>query len=327
MFTMINNTTTNKEFVSLSSGFNKVKEGLSSTLLSSPSIVRSLTQHLSATGGKMIRAKSLLACSMNNQGHIPKDAIRLAIAIELLHLATLVHDDVIDNAKTRRGSITLQKKFGKQPAVICGDYLFCLSLQIAAEITVNRDRVEILLTNYMSRICLGELMQNINHKNYDLTTRSYLRIISGKTAALFEAAFYAGAVLCDIPKNEIGKYSRLGHYVGMIFQLSDDCIDYEASQEKARKTVLSDFEQGVITLPLIYAFKSEPKLKSKAKSGKITKDEIRLAVLKCGGLEYTKSVSKKYYQKAFDIIDRLNEDSYKKETLKGILDKAHKGLK
>lgn len=324
---MINNTTTNKEFVSLSSGFDKVKAQLCNTLLSAPSVVRSLTQHLSATSGKMIRAKSLLACSMNDQGQIPKDAIRLALAIELLHLATLVHDDVIDDAKMRRGSMTLQKKFGKQPAVICGDYLFCLSLQLAAETAIDRDRVEMPLTNYMIRICLGELMQNLNHKNYNLTTRRYLKIISGKTAALFEAAFYAGAVLCDEPKNEIGKYSRLGRYVGMIFQLSDDCIDYEASQDKAKKTVLSDFEQGVITLPLIYAFKSEPQLKSKAKSGKVTKDEIRLAVLKHGGLEYTKSVSKKYYKKAIEIIDRLNANSYKKETLKSILDRAYNGLR
>lgn len=324
---MINNADLNRESIPFDGCIKKVDALLKDTLLTAPPIVRSQTRHLAGAGGKMIRAQSLLACSQDREGYVHPDAVKLAASVELLHLATLVHDDVIDDAATRRGQPTLQKLFGNRSAVICGDYLFCLSLRIAATVSRDREYFKLSMPDYMSRVCLGELSQNINNRNFDLSVYRYLKIISGKTAALFEAAFYAGAVICEDSKDEADKYSRLGRYVGMIFQLTDDCLDYEATQKKAKKPVLSDFEHGVITLPLIYAFQKDAGLKRQAKSEKLTKEQSFRAVSKTGGIDFTKSVSKKYFDKAKNIIERLNAGDNKKDALFAILEKAYKGLK
>lgn len=313
-------------FISFSQATELVKDEVGRLLSASPKTVRTYTQHLTLSWGKFIRAFSLFACAEDKEGLIHTNAIKFASAIEILHLATLVHDDVIDNAKLRRGIVTLQKKYGRKTAVICGDYLFCLALQQASSVSNRKDYVDFEMPDYMGRICLGELKQNQNNKNMDLSVFNYLKIISGKTAALFEASFYAGAILCEEAKCEINRYVRLGHYIGMIFQLTDDCIDFEAPQQLAKKPVQSDFEQGVITLPLIYAFQQRGSFKEKAKANEISRSEINAAVFETGGLNYTRMVSKKYYNKALDIIQKLNAAEGKKERLKSILDKAYNGL-
>jgi heptaprenyl diphosphate synthase len=304
----------------------KVREELDKALLSAPKAVRSQTAHLSGTKGKMIRAISLLACAENNQGLIEPDAVRLAVSIELLHLATLVHDDVIDDAEMRRGMPTLHKKFGSHSAVISGDYLFCMALKTASCATQKNEYLDYDLPDYMGRVCLGELRQNMNNRNYDLSEYGYLKIIFGKTAALFEAAFYAGSMLCENEKKQANLCTRLGRFIGMIFQLSDDCIDYESSQDEALKPVLSDFEHGVVTLPLVYTFKKNTQLRERAKRGEVLKEEIHEAVRQAGGVPYTRSVSKKYYDKSKSIINRLNAHPDKKERLTAILNKAYNGL-
>lgn len=304
-----------------------VKLEIDGALLNTPKIIRDYMSYMTLARGKLIRATSLLVCAENKKGLISISAIKLAAAIEILHLATLVHDDVIDNAKMRRGHSTLQNKFGQKKAVICGDYLFCVSLQLAGSVTNKQEYLDLDVPNYMSKICLGELRQNLNHRNVELSVLHYLKIISGKTAALFEACFFAGAALCEDAKDETKLYSRLGHFIGMIFQLTDDCIDFEAPKELAKKPVQSDFEQGVITLPLIYAFQNMSIFKEKAKNDDINREEINKAVFKTGGINYTRLISKKYYNKALKIIEQLDVEELKKERLLKILDKAYRGLK
>jgi heptaprenyl diphosphate synthase len=327
---MINENVTKNDavtFVTFDAALELVKIEVDKTLSASPKIIRAYTEHLTLSRGKFIRAISLLACAENKSGLIHPNAVQLAAAVELLHLATLVHDDVIDNAKTRRGVITLQKKYGKKTAVICGDYLLCVSLQRVSSITNKKDYLDFGMPDYMSRVCLGEIKQNINNGNVNLSVYEYLKIISGKTAALFEASFYAGAILCEDAKNEINQYSRLGHFMGMIFQLTDDCIDFEASPELAKKPVQSDFEQGVITLPLIYAFQKRNGFKEKAKTNEVCRNEINAAVFETGGLSYTRMVSKKYYTKALQILEKLDVNEDKKTKLLCILEKVYGGLK
>lgn len=314
------------EFLTFDDAAERVKQEVGRLLSASPKPIRSYTQHLTLSWGKFLRSRALLACAENREGLIHSNAVKFASAVEILHLATLVHDDVIDNSNIRRGFVTLQKKYGKRTAVICGDYLFCLALEQAASISNKKDYLDFSVPDYMTRICLGELKQNQNNYNLDLSVAGYLRIISGKTAALFEASFYAGAILCEEAKEDVGKYMRLGHHVGMIFQLTDDCIDFEAPQQLAKKPVQSDYEQGVITLPLIYAFQTRIGFKEKAKEEQISRDEINAAVAETGGLNYTRMISKKYYDKAFAMIRELDASDGKKERLQSILDKAYRGL-
>ncbi len=309
-------------FIENDKALDLVKEKVNRELLSAPIIIRQYTQHLAASSGKYIRAAALLICSQNEDGLIHPHAINFAAAIEIVHLATLVHDDVIDNASTRRGKSTLQKKYGKRTAVICGDYLLCSALKIVAEIPDKKEYMNLIVPDYMRKVCLGELNQHINNGFLDLSVYKYLKIISGKTAALFEASFHAGAILCEKDDMTISKYAKLGRYIGMIFQMTDDCIDFETTENIAKKPVQSDFEQGVITLPLIHAFKNLPDLKMKASNKQLTREDINSAVASSGGLDYTRLISRKYYKKSMKIINELSITSDKRIKLISILDKA-----
>lgn len=295
---------------------------LDNTLLKSPALIRKYTKHLASSTGKFIRASSLIICAEDRQGRVHQNAVTLAAAIELLHLATLVHDDVIDNADLRRGVITLQKKYDKKSAVICGDYLLCASLKMAASVSDKQEYLSIDFPDYMSRICLGELYQHSNSGNLDLTVYQYLKTISGKTAALFDAAFYAGAYFSGSNEHELKLYRKLGFMLGMIFQLTDDCIDFETTKEEAKKPVQSDYEQGVITLPLIHAFKEVTGLKGKAARSGLSRDDINDAVARSGGLVFTRMLVQKYYKKALQTIMSLDITEGKRDQLKTILNQA-----
>jgi heptaprenyl diphosphate synthase len=295
-------------------------EALSST----PLPFRPRTEYLTEAPGKFLRAYALIACAEEESGVRPS-AAKAAAAVELLHLATLVHDDVIDNAGTRRGLTTLMKKFGAHQAVITGDYIFCLALRLAAEAAANERDTNEDFPRFMEKICMGELLQSINHRNFSLNGYGYLRIIAGKTAALFEGSFLAGAMLGETSRPEAKKYAAIGWHLGMIFQLTDDCMDYEATAEQAKKPVLSDFVQGVVTLPLIVAMKNKPEIRDRACAGNITKDEIRQSVMETGGLAFTRRISKMYYDRAMRRLDGISAPARKKEKLGELLYQAMVG--
>lgn len=320
---MINETV---DLIDFDAAAEQVRGEVDGLLTASPPVVRGYLRHLSQSWGKFIRAGSVLACAENGDGLVHPDAVRFASAIELLHLATLVHDDVIDNAPLRRGIATLQKKYGKHTAVICGDYLFCLALRQASSVADRKAYTDFDFPDYIGRVCLGELSETQNRRNLDLSVLRYLRIIDGKTAALFEASFYAGAAVLRAPETEIKKYKKLGHYIGMIFQLTDDCIDFEAPEQLAKKPVRSDFEQGVITLPLIHAFREDAACKLLAKDRRLSRQEVSEAVRRTGGLDYTRNVSKKYYDKAAALLPELDATESKKARIGSILDRAYRGL-
>ncbi len=158
-------------------------------LKSAPAVIRSMTAHLAKATGKMIRARALLACAIGRDGFINPDAVKAAAAVELLHLATLVHDDIIDNADERRGIDALHKKFGEKYAVLCGDWLFCTALEFAASVTSlgsRQDDSDRSFPRYLTQVLLGEVRQNQNNGNYRLSEREYFRIIRGKTRCCTE---------------------------------------------------------------------------------------------------------------------------------------------
>lgn len=299
-----------------------VKSEVDATLSKSPLIIREFTKHLMASRGKFIRATSVIICAEDKEGKISPNAVKIAAAIEILHLATLVHDDIIDNAELRRGDVTLQKKFGRRTAVICGDYLLSASLRMAASIENKKDYLDLKLPDYVSRVCLGELNQHINNNNLNLSIYRYLKIISGKTAALFEACYLAGAILAGSSEEETRKYKQLGYYIGMIFQLTDDCIDFEDTVETANKPVQSDYEQGVITLPLILALAQLKEFKTKAQGQGVTRDEINEAVAKTGGIGFTRMLVQRYYDKSMKLVRELDATESKKDKLVRVLKKA-----
>jgi len=311
-------------YIAFNEALSLVKDEADRVLSASPSIIRGYTKHLTSSKGKFIRAIALLTCAQNKDGRIHTNAVKFAAAIETLHLATLVHDDVMDDADIRRGFPTLQKQYGKRTAVICGDYLLCIALKLAADVPNKQDYLNLNIPDYMTRVCFGELNQHINNGNFDLSVYRYLKIISGKTAALFEASFFAGAILSESDPSEIRRYKRLGRYIGMIFQLIDDCMDFEATENIAKKPVQSDFEQNVITLPLIHAFAKMLGFKERALKNEVSRIDIGDAVSKTNGILYTRMVAKKYYDKYIKVVNDMDITENKRDGLISILDKAYR---
>src|SRR5665647_754107 len=145
--------------IQIEDAYELMKQEVGRALSSSLLLIREYTSHLTLSEGKYIRAISVLSCAIDEYGSVPKSSIKLAAAIEILHLATLVHDDVIDNSKLRRGELSLQKKYGKRTAVICGDYLLCTALTLAASVEDKEKYKDMQVPDYMTRVCLGELNQ------------------------------------------------------------------------------------------------------------------------------------------------------------------------
>lgn len=325
----------------------QVKTELDRRLLTAPFPVRAYTAHLTLAHGKFIRARAVLACAMDGEKMVPADAAAFAVAIELLHLATLVHDDIMDEADLRRGVETLQKRYGKRTAVICGDYLLAAAMRSLAQVQENDRYRELDAYRYVNQICMGELRQNRNNRNFGLSMFRYLSIINGKTAALFEASCYAGALAQGRPseaagigmsgagrppeaageKERLRLYRRFGRYLGIIFQLTDDCIDFESDNRTAGKNVQSDYEQGVVTLPVIYTFYRKPQLRQRAGQGRLAVPELLRAVADSGGVSFTRRTAGRYYEKALAALLALALPPGQQEQLKALLDKAYLGLK
>jgi heptaprenyl diphosphate synthase len=201
-----------------------------------------------------------------------------------------------------------------------------LALRTLSNLKEKGKYTEFFLPNFVSRVCLGELEQYSNNGNLNISTLRYLKIIRGKTAALFEGAFLAGAIFSGEDEKYQSQYANLGRYVGMIFQLTDDCIDFEASEVEAKKPVGRDYEEGVITLPLIYAIKQNEEFDKNIKTGKLNIKEIIKLVIKFDGIGFTKGISKGYYKKASIIIDALEINIEKKGKLVDILEKSYNGI-
>ena len=303
-----------------------VKEESAGIIGRAPGLIRGYTSYLTEAQGKMMRAAATLACSMKEE-YVPHDAVIFASAVETLHLATLIHDDIMDDADVRRGLETLQKKSGKRTAVICGDYLLAAAMRQLSKAEEQDRYKQFDFSKYIERVALGELRQNINNKNYRLDVFRYLAIIDGKTAALFEGAYHAGALAGDESAERIKLFRKLGRYTGIIFQLTDDCIDYEVSESKAGKPVQADFENGVITMPFIHALSEDPSLVAEAENGSLSKERVLSEVNKHGGVGFTHRMALEYYNKCLGILDKLALEGRRKEILEGLLERAYRGLK
>ena len=293
-------------------------------LKGAPPVLRQMTAHLAKASGKMIRARALLACAVRKDNAIHPDAVKAAAAVELMHLATLVHDDIIDGADKRRGIDALHRKFGEKLAVLCGDWLFCAALDLVSTAEApehRRDSAERSFPHYLTEVLLGEVRQNRNNRNFKLSEREYFKIIRGKTAALFEACFYVGFMLSDEAGGSLEAYRQIGNNVGLIFQLADDCADYESTRETEKKPVLSDYGLGVVTLPLIYALKADLTLSEKIASG-LEPAALKALVQAAGGLAYTHTKIDGLYKKTRALIDSLDIGDDKKALLTKLLRKA-----
>ena len=229
-----------------------VNEEIIKRMQSPVALIPQLASHIVAAGGKRLRPMLTLA-SAELCGYTGKRHITLATCVEFIHTATLLHDDVVDESELRRGRDTANAIFGNSASVLVGDFLFSRSFELMVE--DGSLKVLGILSRASSVIAEGEVLQLMTTNDTETGETQYLQVIESKTAQLFAAACQIGAVVADRPKVEEDALEAFGMNLGVVFQLIDDVLDYQADQEKLGKTVGDDFREGKITLPVILAFR------------------------------------------------------------------------
>ncbi|MDQ2960609.1 MAG: polyprenyl synthetase family protein [Candidatus Dormibacteraeota bacterium] len=207
-------------------------------------------EHIVRAGGKRLRPALVLLAS--GLGTADRDHVfNLAMGIEFIHTATLVHDDLIDNAGTRRGITTVHETVGTNPAIIIGDYYFAKGANLLS--SIGEPSIDMAISNTVMTICMGELLQLTSHRDYDQTLEEYHRKIARKTAALLETCCYCGAIVARLDEEHTEALRLYGYLLGMAFQIADDVLDYTSTAAELGKPVGADLRQGTVTLPLMLA--------------------------------------------------------------------------
>ena len=279
-------------------------------------VISELSNHLINAGGKRLRPLLTLAasdlCNYSGASHI-----KLAAAIEFIHTATLLHDDVVDESFQRRGKPTANILWDNQSSVLVGDYLFSKSFQLMVE--TDSLKVLSILADASSTISEGEILQLSAVKNIKTDESAYFKIIEGKTAALFAAATEVGAVISNVEDKEADALANFGKALGISFQITDDLLDYVGSEEVLGKNIGDDFKEGKVTLPLIKAIS-----KSSKEEKRFWKEVINKGMQKSSDLEHalllmrqhnvfdeTRSEAIKWSKKARNYLDIFPESKTK----------------
>lgn len=276
---------------------------------------------LSTAGGKYLRpAFFYLFSEFGQEESVDEDKLlKIATSLEILHMATLIHDDIIDDSPLRRGQETIQSQFGKDVAVYTGDLLFTVFFELILESMANTPYMTINAKT-MKKILMGELNQMHLQFNQEQTIRSYLHSISGKTAELFRLASKEGAYFGGADGKIVALAGRIGFNIGMAFQILDDILDYTADQNTFNKPVLEDLTTGVYSLPLLFTLQKEPtSFKPLLDKGKaITLAERQLVsqkVIDLGGIETSRQLARRFTEKAIIDIKQLPKIKAQKQLL------------
>ena len=233
--------------------------------------------------------------------------IHIAAAIELLHTATLIHDDILDRASSRRGIPTLHTRLGSTNAILAGDWLFSRTYRIIAQY-MHPSRA-VLLSDFVSAICKAEINQDLTKFSFTSSRRRYLQTIAGKTAALFSLALHIGASEsgCSVPYTQALR--RTGYNLGMAFQIIDDILDYESSVEELKKPVGNDLREGLCTLPLIYALQEDgariKTLLAKIQTAPESVERVLALVMKTHAIDRARADAAHYTRLAHAEISKL----------------------
>jgi octaprenyl-diphosphate synthase len=270
-------------------------------------LIENICTYLNDRPGKRIRP-TILFLTARSAGNAEQDLVTAGLAVELVHTATLVHDDIIDDHLVRRGKPTVFARWGSDVATLIGDYLYSMAFACLAEARMF-DVMDILarVTHQMS---IGELMQLQLRRTIDLSEDRYMEMINKKTAALFSASCECGALLGGERNGHRSMYSRFGKNVGLAFQIVDDLFDYVAAEIDLGKPTASDFSDGRITLPFITAFRNAPEPARKRVSDLFTVSfdkkahwgEIVTFVQNYGGVEYSLRRAKDFVASAKDHL-------------------------
>jgi octaprenyl-diphosphate synthase len=286
--------------------------------------VSEISGYLREGGGKRLRP-ALLLLAAGAAGYRGPSAIHLGAVVEMIHSATLVHDDVIDGAQTRRGRPSTNARWGNHMSVLAGDWLYMQSFEMA--LRERNFAVLDILINLTQNMVEGELLQLTRLGRIDLTEADAIELAFRKTACLFSGCARLGAVLGAQPPNVVEALAEYGRNAGLAFQLIDDLLDFTASSEKLGKPVLSDLKEGKVTLPLIFALQNGSTQAAEAAAEKrrlvakvleergfvtVRPDQITALVEETGALAHARSLARDYVSRAKACLNELPDSEYRR---------------
>ncbi|MFS0781381.1 heptaprenyl diphosphate synthase component II [Bacillus sp. 1P06AnD] len=283
-----------------------IEKELANSIQASDPLLQEASLHLLQAGGKRIRPIFVLVAAKFGQYdiHVVK---KVAMALELIHMASLVHDDVIDESLMRRGAPTVQAKWNNRVAMYTGDYIFARSLELMTE--VKNPEAHKLLSNTIVEVCLGEIEQIRDKYIFDQTVSNYFRRIKRKTALLIATSCQLGGIVSGVEESMHKTLFKFGYNVGMSYQIMDDILDFTASEKVLGKPAGSDLKQGNITMPVLFAMQHE-QLREKIvtvhegiSDGEMK--EIIEDIKASGAIEQSIDISDRFLQKAFDELKKL----------------------
>jgi octaprenyl-diphosphate synthase len=277
-------------------------------LSSSIPAVQGLLKYVSRFRGKMLRPV-LLLLTAKAAGRLTREHVVLAAVVEMVHMATLVHDDVLDEAELRRKGATINHLKGNEAAVMLGDLLISHAFHLCS--SLESQSASRLIGRTTNALCEGELLQIDQRNNLDLSEEIYFAVIARKTAALVAASCRLGAAHAGADETVVDAMERFGKAVGTAFQIQDDLLDLTGDVREVGKTLGIDVEKGKLTLPLIHFLRTAPKehrelLKSLLRSAEPDKSEkIRNLVLPSGSLEYARQTAERLVDEARECLKVL----------------------
>ena len=280
--------------------------------------------HIRQRGGKRMRP-ILMMLIAKNCGQVNDVTLHSAVGLELLHTASLVHDDVVDESQERRGQASVNASFNNKVAVLVGDYMLSTAL-LSVSLTNNR-RIIQYLAELGRTLAAGEILQLSNIQNEEISEEVYYQVIKQKTASLFEACAAIGALSTDAQDADVERAGKFGQNLGIMFQIRDDIFDYYDSKDIGKPTG-NDMAEGKLTLPVIYALNTMPldsmqTLAKKVKAGTVNPDEIAVLVeyaKHSGGIEYAERRMEDYRMLCQQYIDEYVADAAIACSLKAYVD-------
>lgn len=290
-----------------------VEKALENTVRGESPILREAALHLLKAGGKRIRPVFVLLSGQfgKNNNEAVKD---VAVALELIHMASLVHDDVIDDAELRRGKPTIKTMWDNRIAMYTGDYIFAKALELATNI--KNPLAHEILSKTIVELSIGEIEQIKEKFKFDQNLRHYLRRIKRKTALLIASSCQLGAIAAGVEEKIHRHLYKFGYFVGMSYQIIDDVLDFTSTEEKLGKPAGGDLRQGNITLPVLFAMENEEIrseiLKVHENISNTEMDKVIGLIKASDAIEKSLEISDRYLQKALQALEGLPKNSARK---------------
>ncbi|MCL4935321.1 polyprenyl synthetase family protein [Streptococcus suis] len=290
---------------------------LSEMMVLHPAVTSKIVEYVEAPG-KYLRAGLCLLFAQMTEGKISRSKLYFAAHLEVLHLATLIHDDVIDGADKRRGVTAAHQQFSNRIAIYTGDYLLAYSGRLLGKglrlLDVTQDDLNLGSDKLMETILRGELSQLINQFDANMTMKTYLKQIQGKTAFLFGLACQLGSFVPGQSRKESQLAFRAGQALGMAFQIRDDLIDYQLEVEESGKPRLQDIQNGIYTAPLLFAMQEDNSIRQLLQSYIQSPNQEDLEVITerlfaTNALAKTEGLLTAYLKKMRSYLDRLDQSS------------------